>query len=317
MKKPVENHYLEFTRKEKNGIIALLVLIALIIILPRVFVWLFPERALPLREMQEGIASLKAVTDSSEAYASADENNTFETSSYRQSKKGAYPQIDHKAALFQFDPNTISFDEWKRLGVKEKTIHTIQKYISNGGRFRTPADIKKIWGIPPGLSDQLVAYVKINGQNNEKVKMDKIYPVEDKPVRDLIIDINKADSAALEQLPGIGAKLSQRIIHFREKLGGFYKVEQVAEVFGLADSTFKKIRAKLMCENNLIRRININSVSLDELKMHPYIKFALANAIIQYRNQHGPFESPEGIKKIMLVDEAAFSKLLPYLSIGP
>jgi competence protein ComEA len=73
-------------------------------------------------------------------------------------------------------------------------------------------------------------------------------------------------------LPGIGSKLSQRIIAFRNKLGGFYSVEQVGETYRLPDSTFQKIKPKLILGNNNVKQININAASIDEMKAHPYLR---------------------------------------------
>ena len=116
-------------------------------------------------------------------------------------------------------------------------------------------------------------------------------------------------------LPGIGEKLGTRIITFRDKLGGFHSVEQVAETYGLPDSTYQKIQTLLLVQETNIKKIPINQCSKDELKMHPYIKWKIANAIVEYRNQHGPFESLEDLKKIILLDHETFLKIQPYLIV--
>jgi competence ComEA-like helix-hairpin-helix protein len=129
------------------------------------------------------------------------------------------------------------------------------------------------------------------------------------------IDINKADTTVFIALPGIGSKLASRIVAYREKLHGFYTVEQVAETFGLADSTFQKIKPWLVVTEIAIEKVNINTASVEELKT-PYISYNLANAIYQFRLQHGQFTKLEDLKKIMLVDETLFNKICPYLTVG-
>src|SRR6185295_10645555 len=109
------------------------------------------------------------------------------------------------------------------------------------------------------------------------------------------------DTATYISLPGIGSKLSQRIVAFRNKLGGFYSVNQVGETYLLPDSTFQKIKPRLFIGDAAVKQININLASVDEMKVHPYLKYTLANAIFQYRRQHGNFDSVGGIKKIMLI----------------
>jgi len=112
-------------------------------------------------------------------------------------------------------------------------------------------------------------------------------------------DINLADTTAFIALSGIGSKLAERIVKFREKLGGFYSIEQIGEVYGLADSVFQKIRPFFLLSPFTVRKININTATLDELKSHPYIRWAIANPVIAYRNEHGPFAKIEDLKKVL------------------
>jgi len=128
------------------------------------------------------------------------------------------------------------------------------------------------------------------------------------------IDINKADTTVWVSLPGIGSKLASRIVNYREKLHGFVSVEQVAEVYGLPDSVFQNIKPVLFVSNDGVEKININTAGIDNLKT-PYINYNLANAIYQFRIQHGDYQSLEELKKIMLIDEALYTKLTPYLSV--
>ena len=130
-----------------------------------------------------------------------------------------------------------------------------------------------------------------------------------------IIDVNNADTTAYIALPGIGSKLAQRIIVFREKLGGFYKIDQIAETFGLADSTFQKIKPRLTINYKTIKQFNINTATIDEMKLHPYLRYNIANAIVQYRTQHGNFNNIADVKNIMIIDELLFNKISPYITI--
>jgi competence ComEA-like helix-hairpin-helix protein len=130
------------------------------------------------------------------------------------------------------------------------------------------------------------------------------------------IDINAADTSAYISLPGIGNRLADRIIRFREKLGGFYSIDQIAEVYGLADSVFQKIKPLLKLGPFSIKKIDINTATLEELKAHPYIKYTIANSIVQYRSQHGTFSTLEDIKKIVLITEEVYVRISAYLVIS-
>lgn len=220
--------------------------------------------------------------------------------------------------LFSFDPNTISAEGWRKLGVREKTIGTIQKYLAKGGHFRKPEDLLKVYGMPPGKYEQLKSYIHIDVQAPHLPGLPR---PDGKPMRSFskeikAIDINTGDSAAFEALPGIGSTLAMRIIRFREKLGGFHSLLQVKETFGLEDSTFQKIKGFLLLQDGgNTRKIDLNNATLNELGSHPYIRYKLANVIIQYRNQHGPFTSADDLKKIDPIDKITFEKIRPYLIV--
>lgn len=221
--------------------------------------------------------------------------------------------------LFYFDPNTIDAAGWKKLGLRDKTIGTILNYRSKGGKFKKPEDIRKVWGLFPDEAERLIPYIKIeNSEENIFVKDEPAEFYERKKYESIrtykAININHADTSEWIALPGIGSKLSQRIISFRDKLGGFYSVQQVGETFGLADSVFQKIKPFLQVSGE-VKKININKASIEALKTHPYIRYAIGNAIIQYRKQHGDYKSIGDMKKIMIVDDTLFNKLSPYLTI--
>lgn len=306
---------LHFTRKERNGIILICFFIILIAFLPDIYGWLFPGK-LPDYSLQSlEIRKLQLpATDSAEfALKQNGSEEILIDKDFAEFSAGS-------TSLFYFDPNTLSPEQWKKLGLKDKTILTIQKYLSKGGRFRKPEDIRKIWGIPPALADKLVSYVAIkdtegNGKESFTAKVVKEHN-ETPRHQAIAADINLADSARFEQLPGIGPKLAARIVAFRSKLGGFYAVEQVAETFGLPDSVYRQIFPMLVLSGTEVQKININQATPEILKAHPYIRYPLANAIVQYRKQNGSFKTVEDIKKIMMVDEILYRKIAPYLTVN-
>lgn len=308
--------YLSFTRKERIGIITLMVLITLLTILPFFFSYFLPGKKYDHRQFEKEIAALKIKQSNDDSGRANKSDETNYQNFYQPSEKNYYSK-QSKGELFYFDPNTLPVDGWKRLGVKEKTANTIQNYILKGGRFSKPEDIGKIWGLHEDEVSRLLPYVRI-------MQKDKYIPNEKKEYTKLpersgyvktVIDINTADTSALIALPGIGSKLASRIIAFRDKLGGFYKVEQVAETYALPDSTFQKIKDRLVIVNPAVKQININTATPEELKAHPYIRYAIANALVQYRTQHGNFTSVSELKNIMIITGEVYSKLEPYVSI--
>lgn len=313
--------YLSFTRSDRIGIIVVVLIVLAVFFLPKTLsyngnpksssadtAWIASMKRLEQKEIANDSPYTKYNDDNSTAYQYDRRNNNYHN--------------NPRGELFYFDPNSLSTEGWQKLGLRDKTIHTIQNYLSKGGHFRKPEDLQKVYGLFPNEFERIAPYIKIESPgetNNYKNYTDKT-PPENPPQKTYtnkysIIDINSADTTAFIALPGIGSKLAARIINFRDKLGGFYSVSQVGETFGLPDSTFQKIKQYLKIENISIRKLNINTATADELKTHPYIRWALANPIIAYRNEHGPFSKVEDIKKVMAVTEEVFLKIAPYITI--
>lgn len=236
-------------------------------------------------------------------------------------KKSNYSESNSiKGEFFYFDPNTISITEWKRLGLRDKTIQTIQNYLSKGGHFNKPEDLQRIYGLHKDEYERLFPYVKIELKTfvaNEQFVSPKpnseIQPPKNYQSKYSAIEINTADTTAFISLPGIGSKLALRIVNFRNRLGGFYSIDQIGETYGLPDSTFQKIKQYLNLDNSSVRKLNVNTATIDELKAHPYIKVGIANPIVAYRNEHGAFSKIEDIKKVMAVTDEVYKKIVPYL----
>jgi competence protein ComEA len=312
--------YLSFTHKERTGIIAIVVLVMLFIMLPFLFPFFIKIKPVNHSVFEKEIAELKIKEpDSSLGSAKRNYDDDNDVHYYQPSEK-RYFSNDVKGELFYFDPNTLPVAGWEKLGIKEKTANTIQHYISKGGIFYKPEDIGKIWGLHAEEVKRLLPYVRIESKPKpgfSTLKTSAPYKTYDKPKYSITtININEADTSAFIALPGIGSKLANRIITFREKLGGFYKVEQVAETFALPDSVYQKIKDKLVITRNEVKKLNINTATVDELKIHPYLRYNIANALVQYRNQHGNFSSVNEIKKIMVITDDIFNKAAPYLTVN-
>jgi len=306
------NDYFSFTKKERHGIIYIVFIIAALIFLPFLFPYFSKKESIDTSKFEKEIAQLQI--DSSSKKIHFKFRDEYENDVSPSDKYGSEKNVE----LFYFDPNTASVNDWVRLGIREKTAKTIQKYILKGGRFKKPEDLKKIWGLSETDVNRLIPYVSIKSADKnylhfQEKQFSEKASYNSKKSFDKI-DINFADSTAFIALPGIGSKLANRIISFREKLGGFYSIDQISETYLLPDSTFQKIKAQLIVNSTAIKKININSASVDEMKSHPYIRYYIANAIFQYRKQHGNFQSVEEIKKIMTVTDDIYNKAFPYLT---
>lgn len=294
-----------FSYKERLGLLLFVILVLLLLVLPDLWlIWKEPgtvriviadtlfNQVIPVAEPQE--------KDAFNAYRANDANNRSRT-------------------LFQFDPNTLDAAGWKELGLPPRSISTIMRYREKGGRFKKAEDIHRIYGLSPEIADRLEPFVKISAgepfaERKEYDKQNSQSPAYREKRFVAVIDINEADSAAWEELPGIGAKLAHRILQFRNNLGGFYTVEQLKEVYGLPDSTYQKIISRLVCNGNF-QRIDINSVSPELLSQHPYIKRKAARIIVAWRQQHGSLTNEEQLIVCGALDSNSLRKLRPYLII--
>ena len=100
---------------------------------------------------------------------------------------------------------------------------------------------------------------------------------------DEMVELNSADTTRLKMLRGIGSGYAKMIVAYREKLGGFYKAEQLLEVYKFPDETYQKIKHQLSVDTTLIRKIKINEATVKQLKSHPYISYYQALSIVENR----------------------------------
>lgn len=223
-----------------------------------------------------------------------------------------------------FDPNGFPIVEWKRMGLTDRQIHVIKNYEAKGGRFRRKEDLKKIYSLSEAdyarlepyihiktVADQDNGMIPISGREKQHVDIrnERIGPA-------LMIDLNTADSLELQLLPGVGQVYASRIVRFRERLGGFYNVSQLMDVYGFDSLRFNGLEAYVYVDTAYLERMAINVVDYNQLKSHPLISPKLANAIVQYRRQHGQYRSLKDLLGIAIMDEEIFRKITPYLTIS-
>ncbi len=372
-------NYLRFTRAERNGTMALMLLALVIFITP---------------EISRHFRS-KSATDFSRFKT---EIHTFRTGLEHPEKSSGQAE----AVLFSFDPNTASEADLIRLGLSKKVAGIIGKYRDKGGIFREASDLQKIWSLEKTDYERLLPYIDIpsaaekrpaktpeatptesfafdpntvteaelfrmglpsrtvksilnyrtkGGQFRKKEDLEKIYTLEaadyarlapmaiftaaqtpekytnpvayagmgrypGKPVSDEPVDINSASIDAWRSLPGIGETRARQLLSYREKLGGFISIEQIGQIPGLPDSVFQNIKPRLEIQTTAVHKINLNLASVTELDAHPYISKRQAELIVAYREQHGPFTTPEDIGKMRAIaDPVWMAKVRPYLGV--
>jgi competence protein ComEA len=298
--------YFSFSKRERNAFIVVIVLIIGFIFLPDFFSAKKTPRPIS-EEIKKDLTESKAVP----AKQNDGDDNSWQTPFPAEKEK-------NKVKLFIFDPNTLDEDGFTTLGVPGRTARTIINYRNKGGRFRKAEDLRKIYSLKKEDADRIIPYARVESvdayttnypRNKKDTYSKRAYAVN-------VIDINTATAEEWKALPGIGDILSDRIVKFRERLGGFASIEQVAKTYGLRDSTFQFIKPYLKLANPAINKININTAYENELLECSAISPDIAKAIVIYRKQHGNFQSVEDLKKIVFITEEMFQKIAPNIKVN-
>ena len=364
-----------FTSRQRAGIITLLALIVIVLIIDLTLDKIFPP------QYNFDHTQFQAQVDSFINSLEPKNNQTY----YNKLDSFIIAKYD-TIKLFAFDPNTTTDEEWKKLGLTDKQIRTINNYKQNGGKFIVKDDLKKIYGIRYMQYEILKPYIqlpdkrppkpKIPQQTNvppqqpnkkfvtfdpntataeelkqvglnevqineiisyrQKRKFTKKYALKQlksiddstfsailphikftsDPLAGVSIEINSATAEDLMMLPGIGPKMASKIIKYRNKLGGFYSINQVGETYGLKPEIFQKIKQYLTVNQSIIRKININLADFKTLISHPYLNKEDTKAILNYRSKNGFYTSINQLKTEKILPEEKFEKIKNYLSVN-
>lgn len=305
IKKRVLN-YLSFTRSERIGTIVLVVLLIMVIVVPI----LYREFIAP-GELDKNISH-------------AEVDDFFNNLSYKQKQQKPWTKkitieeeevVDDKnkgVLNFDFDPNTITTDSLMLLGLSAKQAAVVDNYRARGGKFRTPADFSKIYSIDSRTHSRLAPHVKIDTSIFIRNKEEGFGANYNGPV---MVEINTADTVELCKIRGIGKSYAKRIIAYRTLLGGFHSRNQLLEIYGMTSDLYNKILPSVMVDSALTKKINLNTISFENLKAHPYISPYEAKSIIYYRSKVKTIRKTDEILQNKLLTSDRYKKVFPYLSI--
>ena len=307
--------YFSFNKRERSGIFILIFIIFILIITNYLLPFFSQNKQIDFSEFDKEIAvfetSQKAIQDSiKKVYSQKTFNN----------KKQKTIITVKKLSPFKFNPNDLSIEKWKELGLTENQIKVIKNYEKRGGKFYKKEDLKKIYSISKEEYKILEPFIVIPETKKSKPKPEPKnikYKSKYNPAyktNPLIIELNSVDSTQLIKLPGIGPVFSQRIIKYRDLLGGFNSSEQLLEVYGFDSSRYFNILPFLKIDTASIKKLNINSASFKELLKHPYISFDFTKYIINTRKKE-KFSTFEQLKHTDYLTDSLYSRLLHYLEL--
>ncbi len=280
--------YFYFSHTERKGIIALVILVVFALTIPSLYHFFLPPQPLAI-----SIETLHA-----------------QPVSYPGVKEGNAPE------LFAFNPNTATENELKALGFSDKSILTIKRYLAKGGKFKKPEDLRKIYSLKPELVEKLIPFVVMN---QPKKKGGEVWAADSsstkKKYSNAPVELNTADTSTLISLYRIGPGMARRIVEYRDRLGGFLSLDQLTEIYGFDEDILYDLKGKIYVDASKAKIFDVNTVSVDELKIHPYFKYKLSNAIVNYRTQHGAYTQYSDLKKIAIVNDSIYQNIILYLKI--
>ena len=296
-----------FSGKERTGILTLLFIIFFLIVLWKLIPILIPKETVDFSEWE---AQVNTYLANSKTYSSVDES--------------LHPVV--------FNPNKADSATLVAVGLPPQLIANWLKYLRKGGRFRDREGVKKIYGMTSNLYRQLdsflvfppakedlknlsVARSFVKGgekQNSVQVKPQEDFVRKKRPAERL--ELNKADSVMLVEVPGIGPVLASRIIKYRNLLGGYYDVSQLREVYGLREENFAAVAPHFTVDPSALKSFNINFATVQQLGRHPYVGFRTARRIFSLRDKMGKFSAPEDLATVVGGD--SLKRLIPYVKFN-
>jgi len=295
--------FFSVSHSQANGILVLLPLLIIILLSEPAWKWFQERRPLDQAADHKALDSLVALW-------------SFPGTGFIGSEK-AEGAIDVQK-LFVFNPNTAIKKDLLALGFRETIADRLLSYRAKGGNFKIKSDLLKLYGMDTTLYRRLFKFIDLPSQRDQRryVERDHVDTRKHAEKEVALFDLNLADTTKLMQIHGIGRKLSARIIKYRDALGGFIDIGQVAEVYGLDTIVVHRLSKNSFVKSDFLpSRININTATEAILAAHPYFSKPEARSIVAYRFQHGEFRRIEDLSLISNINENTIRRIMPYLTI--
>lgn len=303
--------YFYFSKAQRAGIISLLVIILLVLLANILLPYLVNTTDNKQPEvLQQETAAFKRQMVSVDSLRKAQYEKLYAEKYFHKSEKRTF---ENSYSLFAFDPNQTDSATFIRLGLRTYVISNILKFRKRGGQFKTPESFSKVYGLTPEKFNELAPYISIAEQKVTKPEIADKQPatsVAPSP----IVELNQADTTELMTVKGIGRSYAKGIVRFRQTTGGFASIDQLKEIYGMTEDNFQRIKPFCKVNTALIRKININTASVEKLNAHPYISFYQAKAIYELRRKKVRLKSIDELKNLSELTPESLQKLEPYLS---
>lgn len=260
-----------------------------------------------------GMSSQLAHTDSLTA------DSSIRKAAVRRGVQYIYNVETVRRKLSAFDPNTADSTLLLSLGLQPWQVRSIYRYRAKGGIYRQPSDFARLYGLTVKQYKELLPYIHISDEYKPAAEVygrtDAVrsgrdtlrYPVKLQPGQYVTLD--DADTASLRKVPGIGRYYASRIVRYRNDLGGYVSVAQLSEIEGIPEAALSYFKVT----GGAVRKLNLNRLTLNELKHHPYINFYQARRIIDYRRLKGPLHGIDDLRLLKDFSQRDIERLRPYV----
>jgi len=303
-----------FTKAQRIGIIFLLILIIFALILFAVLPLIVVKKENNLYKNADFISKASSFKQQlvlrDSLWQEQWNNQRFSDYSFR---KDAPSETVKSYKLFVFNPNKADSVDLCRLGLKGYVVTNILRYRKKGGYFKDPESFSKVYGISAEKYNELRPYIEITAETTSRFK-DSVISKTPTKSDNLVLDLNSADTAELVKIKGIGRVYAKNIVRYRQLLGGYVKLEQLKEVYGISDEIFDKIKSHFTVNPQQISYIIVNTASVDKLRKNPYLDFYQAKAIYELRRKRIKLKSVDDLRILPELTPDDIKKIEPYFS---
>ncbi len=300
-----------FSGSQRAGIVLLAVLIILVFVVDRFIPVCFPEKTTtPDSVFQMEFQAFRQSLLSLDSLRAIERENRFRNQYQRYFQEFQKESI----TLFSFDPNKLDSAGFTRLGLSSRIAGNILRYRSKGGFFKDADAFSKVYGISPERFAALKPHIHISIDEKHLIDSAKHPDWSGKLQVQAMVELNTADTAELIQLKGIGRYTALRIVRFRNLSGGFFRKEQMLDVEGITPEMYEQVQAYLTVDPEIVRKIRINTASIEKLRAHPYLNFYQAKEIYELRRKKGRLKHAGELKKLQELDNYTLEKVSEYFN---
>lgn len=288
-----ESHF-SFTKQERSGIFYLL----LIIVSLQISFWAYTHHSVTGEENLE--VDIKIQSEIEVLKAQHKEQDVV--------------------TIYPFNPNFISDYKGYTLGMSVQEIDRLHQFREEGKYINSKEEFQDVTGVPDSLLNTISPYFKFldwKSKSQERGFNRSAFPKKEKVIKPMqLSDLNSVSALELQQIGGVGPTLSERIVKFRDRLGGFLLDDQLNDVYGLQPEVVQRILQRYTVLNpSQIEKIDLATATASELSQIVYIKWSVAQEIVAYRQRNGGIASFDELLQVENFPADRIARIPLYLSL--